>query len=359
MAVVLIVLVAGLILLGLTSALLVDWLWFAALGSVQVFWTMLGAKVLLFGAVFVGSTLLLWVNGAVAYRCARRWGQVRRMDIEQELLELETLPELLERTRQRLPWRRLLAGVAGLLGLLVAAAEVRNWDVVLRFLYQVPSGHSDPLFAKDMSFYLFSLPASIALKHWLVWMLVLSGLVAGAVYWVHGGIAFEARRRLLSATALRHGSALLGCFFVVQAWSYSLDRFLLLYGDNGVVVGASYTDVHVVLPVLWLLVVLALGAAVLAWANLRVGTARLPLTGAVMVFGASLLLSQVFSSLFQRVVVTPNELQLEKPYLQHNITLTRQAYNLPQITVKPFPAEQSLTFQTLQANTPTIDNIRL
>src|SRR5207244_6413240 len=131
------------------------------------------------------------------------------------------------------------------------------------------------------------------------------------------------------------GSALLGCVFVVQAWSYSLDRFLLLYGDNGVVVGASYTDVHVILPVLWLLVVLALVAAVLAWANLRRGTARLPLTGVVVVFGASLLLRQVFPALFQQVVVTPNELQLEKSYLQYSITLTQQAYNLQQITVQP------------------------
>jgi uncharacterized protein len=98
---------------------------------------------------------------------------------------------------------------------------------------------------------------------------------------------------------------------------------------------------------------------VLAWANLRVGTARLPLTGVAVVFGASLLLSQIFPTLFQRAVVTPNELQLEKPYLQYNITLTRQAYNLQQITVKPFPAEQNLTFQALEASKPTIDNIRL
>src|SRR5262249_44680256 len=55
----------------------------------------------------------------------------------------------------------------------------------------------------------------------------------------------------------------------------------------------------------------------------------------------------------------PNELQLEKPYIERNIALTQQAYNLHQITTKPFPAEQDLTFKTLEANKPTIDNIRL
>ena len=58
----------------------------------------------------------------------------------------------------------------------------------------------------------------------------------------------------MSPTAIAHGSVLLGFFFAVKAWSYGLDRYLLLYGDNGVVVGASYTDIHVELPVLWLLI---------------------------------------------------------------------------------------------------------
>src|SRR6516165_9547687 len=55
----------------------------------------------------------------------------------------------------------------------------------------------------------------------------------------------------------------------------------------------------------------------------------------------------------------PSELQLEKPYIERNIALTRQAYNLDRIVVKPFAAEQTLTFNTLEANKATIDNIRL
>ena len=301
---------------------------------------MLGAKALLFGAVFVGSVILLWVNGMWRTASPGAGGRCVPWTLRRKRRD-ETLPELLERTRQRLPWRLLIAGVACLLGLLVAAGEVGNWDMVLRFIYQVPYGQRDTLFAKDIGFYLFSLPAYVALKNWLMLILVLSALRPQRYIGCTGYRPRE-RRRSLPSPAITHGSALLGCFFVVKAWSYSLDRFLLLYGDNGVVVGASYTDVHVVLPVLWLLVGLALVAAVLSWANMWVGTGRLPLIGAVLVFGTSILLSQVFPALFQRVVVTPNELQLEKPYLQHNITLTRQAYNLQQITVQTLPCGTGL-----------------
>ena len=74
----------------------------------------------------------------------------------------------------------------------------------------------------------------------------------------------------MSPTVIAHGSALLALLFVVKAWSYVLDRYLLLYGDNGVVVGASYTDVHVGLPGLWLMIGLSIIAAVrLRWLTME------------------------------------------------------------------------------------------
>jgi len=353
------VIVACLVALGLTGDFLVDWAWFSAIGYLDVFWTVLAGKTILFFAVFLGSALLLWVNGTLASRFARRRGYALLAAFEREAAGVQTLPELLDRMRRRLPWRLLIAGVAGVLAILVAAGEVSNWDVLLRFVYQVPYGQSDPLYGKDIGFYLLSLPAYVVLKNWIFLTLVLSFFVAGAVYWVHGDIEFNQQRLSMSPTAIAHGSALLGLFFAVKAWSYGLDRFLLLYGDNGVVVGASYTDTHIALPVLWLLVGLSVIAALACWANLRVRTYKLPVAGAVLVFGSSLVLALVFPALFQLVFVKPNELQLEKPYIQRNIDLTQQAYNLHQISVKPFPVEQNLTFQTLQANQATIDNIRL
>jgi uncharacterized membrane protein (UPF0182 family) len=82
--------------------------------------------------------------------------------------------------------------------------------VFLRFVYQVPYGLSDPQYGKDIGFYLFSLPAYVVLKNWLLLTLVLGFLVAAAVYWVHGDIEFNEQRRSISPRAIAHGSALLG-----------------------------------------------------------------------------------------------------------------------------------------------------
>ena len=348
-----------LILLDLISGFLVDWLWFSAIGYFGVFWTIIFAKAEVFFAVFLATTIILWVNGSLAFRFARsQWSQ-RLAEFEWKPTGAATLPEVLEFTRHRLPWPVAIVCGACIIAALVAWGEVNNWDVFLRFLYQVPYGANDPLYRNDIGFYLFTLPAYIAIKNWMLLTLFLSALFAGAIYWVHGHIEHTAPRPSMSPAAIAHGSVLLGFFFAVKAWSYGLDRYLLLYGDNGVVVGASYTDIHVGLPVLWLLIGLSIVAAFAAWANVRVRTYRIPVAAAVLVFGGSFVLSEVIPGLFQRVFVKPSELQLEKPYIQRNIALTQQAYDLHQITAKPFPAEQDLTLKTLEANKATIDNIRL
>jgi uncharacterized membrane protein (UPF0182 family) len=348
-----------LILLGLTGDFLVDLLWFSALGYAGVFWTTIIAEAAVFFTVFLATAIILWVNGSLAVRFVRLPWTRHSADFELKRTGVATSPDFLELLQHRLPWPMVIAGGAGVLAVLIAWGEVHNWGVFLRLLYQVPYGENDPLFDKDIGFYLFSLPAYVVIKNWMLLTLFLSALLAGAVYWVHGDIRFDTQRRSISATAIAHGSALLGFFFAVKAWSYGLDRYLLLYGDNGVVVGASYTDIHVQLPVLWLLIGLSIVAAFAVWGNLQVRTYRLPVAAMVLVFGGSFVLSVVVPGLFQRLFVKPDELEREKPYIERNIALTQRAYNLHQITAKPFPAEQDLTSRTLEANKPTIDNIRL
>ena len=253
----------------------------------------------------------------------------------------------------------MILAVAVILGLMIASGETSRWDLVLRFLHQAPYGRSDPQFGKDIGFYLFSLPVYVAFKNWLFWLIALAGLMAGAIYLLHGDIRFDPPPWSASPAAISHASALIGLFLVVKAWSYALDRYLLLYDDNGVVVGAGYADVHVELPALWLLIGLAAVAAIVAFANMRRRSAPLVIAAAMLVFGGAFVFGDAVPALVQRFYVKPSELQLERPYIQRNIDLTREAYDLGRITVKPFPAEQDLTFQSLEKDSGTVNNIRL
>ncbi len=346
----------GLILLALVGDLLVDWMWFSSIGYNEVFWTTIGAKAAVFLIVFAATAAILLANAWLALGLA---GQRTRLPAAfvPTLAAAAAQPDPLEFLRERLPWRGVMVVSSVLFALFVAWGEVGNWGTLLRFIYQVPYGSSDPLYDKDIGFYLFSLPAFVAVKNWTMLTLAMSALFAGVVYWVHGDIEDRAQR--MSPAAISHGSALLGFFFGVKAWSYGLDRYHLLFGDNGVVVGAGYTDVNVELPVLWILIALSIVAGLAAWANLWVRTYRLPTAAIALLFGAAFLLSGIIPTVFQRFYVRPNELDWERPYIERNIALTRAAYNLNRISPKPFPAEQTLTFGTLEANKATIENIRL
>jgi len=350
------VVVVGLIIFGRFADIAVEWLWFSSIGYVSVFRVILAAQVLVFFAVFAISAGTIWVSGILAHHCAS----------SPRALASDAFPSRRARfisesgdVVARIPWRASIAWVAVVLGLIIAGSEISRWDMVLRFLRQVPFGERDPVFGKDIGFYLFSLPLYIALKNWLYLLLFCCAAISGVIYGVRGDIALTPPSPRLSPAAATHGTVLLGLFFVLKAWSYWLDRYLLLYGDNGVVIGASYTDIHVKLPVLWLLMCLAIAAAFGSWVNVRLRDYRVPAAAALLVFGSAFFLALIYPALFQRFYVKPSELELEAPYIAHNIALTRRAYGLEQIAVKPFPAEQGLDLPAIQANRATIDNVRL
>ncbi|WP_422001599.1 UPF0182 family protein [Reyranella sp.] len=336
--------------IGLMRAgdLLVGWLWFSSVGYADVFRTSFAARAGLFVIAFVLSTAAIWLSGALALRVAGR----------------ATVPPaapVQRLTRAAAPSsRQWLVGVAaGLAGLLAAAVQLGQWEVLLRFLYQVPFGEPDPVFGHDIGFYLFSLPFWLAVRNWLLLVLFLAAVLAAAVYWLHGDIDFDGRPPRVTPAAIAHASALLGLFLVLKTGSYFLDRYLLLYSDNGVVVGAGYTDLAVRLPVLWLLAGLAAAGAILCGLNLRQRRWRLPLGAVALLAGGWFVFAALAPSIFQRLHVKPSELALEAPYIARNLALTRQAYGLQQVAVTAFPVKDELDLAALEANRETIDNIRL
>ncbi|MGH7015440.1 MAG: UPF0182 family protein, partial [Stellaceae bacterium] len=306
----------------------------------------------------MASGLCFWASGAVALRYARRRSPWHSLAFPQGAGSGQALAELVAGLASRSVWSYLIVAASLVLAFLTAVGEFGDWSLVLRFIDRVPYGATDPVFGRDIGFYLFALPAYVALTQWLYATLFLSALVAGAVYGLHGDFSFDGRPRQLSPAVLVHGSVLLGLFFALKAWSYDLDRYRLLYSNNGVVVGAAYADIHVNLPILWLLIGLTLSAALASWLNIRWQTYWIPGT-AIAAFLGVLALSVVAPPLFERFYVKPSELALETPYLRHNIALTQEAYNLRHVIVRPFPVEQNLTLRSLDADRGTIDNVRL
>ena len=253
-----------LVILAILSRFLVDLLWFDALGFKAVFTTAWLTTIIVFVIAAVLSSTILLINGIIAARSAGSRGPRGFRVVGRNT---EGLPQVIEFSLDKIPWRLIIPAVALLVGLLIGVAQTSNWDSVLKWLYAVPFGQPDPLFGHDLGFYIFSLPVYELLRDWGILIIFWSAVLALGIYWLRGDIIYQQPGfPTLSPTATRHLSGLLAAYFLVKAAGYILDRYDLMISNNGVVFGAAYTDVHLRLPLLMALAGVALlGAALCAF----------------------------------------------------------------------------------------------
>ena len=343
--------------LAVSSRFLVGLLWFDSLGFRAVFTTAWLTMVTVFVIATVLSFTILLINGLIATRSASAGSREPR-GFRIVGRNAQGLPEVIEFSLDKIPWRLIILAVALLLGLFIGFAQTTNWDTFLKWLYAAPFGKSDPVFGLDLGFYLFSLPVYELLRDWAVLIVFLSAAIAACVYFVRGDISIQQSGvPMLRPPVIRHLSGLLAIFFLVKAGGYILQRYGLLTSNNGIVFGAAYTDVHLRLPLLAALAGASLLAAALCTSNLRLAGLRLPLLAAAIVFAVSIV-ATIVPSLFQSYWVKPDELKLESRYIANNIELTRYGFALDRITSAPFPAKGTLTPEVIAANQTTIQNIR-
>jgi len=333
------------------NALYTDSLWFAELGQSDVFRTIIGTKVLLFFGFGLLFFLLCYLNLWLAERLNMARPRPRVIDMEQEQFSLIA--------RRIAHWGALAGSV--LLSFLVAANAVTHWAEYLQFTHAGRFGQNDPVFHKDVGFYVFRLPFLAYLQGWFLFTLIVTTLGTAAIYYSDRAVDLLAGSIPTIAThARRHLLALLGAIAVVYAIGFVLGRYDLLYSDHGSFYGAGYTDLHARLPALNLQAVFMLLTGVLCFVNIWKGRPfRLPLVGLAAWVVVSLLAGGVWPGVMERFTVVPNQFGMEKPYIEHDMAFTRRAYGLDQVKAQPFGGTGRLTAENLAAERATIDNIRL
>jgi len=225
----------------------------------------------------------------------------------------------------------------------------------------VPLGSTDPLFNRDISFYLFRLPVISGVLSTLITLTFLSLIATTAMYWLRSDITLPPRRATAKPRAARHLGGLLAFWFVLLAvrhWIVGAAQ--LLYSTTGPLVGASHTDVHVALPGLYITAIAALLAA--AWIIFGVVRDKLiwsAVSAAVFYLVVSVIARGLVPAAFQRLVVSPNELARETPYLRYHIDATRRAWGLDKVVGRDLSGEVQLSIADIKANSATVDNVRL
>ncbi|HEX9249972.1 MAG TPA: UPF0182 family protein, partial [Gemmatimonadaceae bacterium] len=248
-----------------------------------------------------------------------------------------------------------------LLSFVTAVSLSAWWLTLLKGLNGVALGTRDPLFSRDISFYLFRLPLISGVLGMVTTLTLLSLVAAAAMYWLRNDITLPPRRASAKPKAARHLGGLLALLFILLAIrSWIVDTSGLLFSTTGPLVGASYTDVHIALPGLYICAIAGLVAA--AWVILGIVREKLvwsALLATVFYVAVSVLARGIVPAAFQKLVVSPNELTRERPYLTKHIEATRMAWGLDKVEGRDLSGEVQLAMADIKRNAATVDNVRL
>ncbi len=339
--------------------LVTDYWWFDALGFSRIFMISLTAKLLLFAVS--ASFFLIFLLGNL-------W------------ISSKANP-----SRSEIP-SKLKIVIALVLSFFVGLASSQKWFVALQYLNQETFSLQDPIFQKNVAFYVFSLPFIHAVRSFLMACVILTIIMVlldymqsfiirmfkqaqvstsvgeGPIY----DVSFQSAIAGMKRNALAHIAVLGSFFFILLAANHYLARFSIMYSAKGIVVGAGYTDVFVYLPITKILMVLALFIALLFYVWIFFISGRQDqqksgiLTYAVVFYLLVLFIgSTAVPGIVQTYKVSPNEISLEAPYIENNIRFTKIAYGLADVEERTFQAEMNLTPEVLANSQETMDNIRI
>jgi len=320
-----------------------EWLWFSSLGYASVYETIIGTRVLLFFVAALAFGVLFAGNILIASRLAPKGAASGPAQ--------SVIPALQRFTRAA------VIGVTTFLSVMFGLAAQASWETVLRFLNGQSFNAIDPVFSREVGFYVFSLPFLSLIRGWLLTAVVFS-LIAAAVVYV---IAYTSQQKQFdnSRPVLIHGGVLVIAIAGLAAMSYWLGIWDLVYSPRGAVFGAGYTDMNAQLPAQWAL----FGATILLGILVLIALIRRRLRWAAYAIGIwfvlGIVVGQLVPGLMQRLQVEPNELKLEAEYIEYNIEATRHAFGLDRIEEQDFPADPMPTAQDISDNDLTIRNIRL
>jgi len=329
--------------------LLAEWPWFSALGYERVFGTQLIASLLL--GVLTGGL-------AFAFLYANLRFAQRGIVPNPVVLQANAQTPAVDVTRLV---RRLALPTALVFGLFFGLAVSTGWMPVLQFLHQTPFGVTDPVFGRDVAYYVFTLPIVTGALAILTILVTLSVLACGALYTLRRDVVFYRRTVTIEPSARVHMGLLIAAMFVLTAlrvWFVRLPE--TLYSTTGPLFGASFADLHGRLIGLRLAGLAAIAGAVLVLTGLRSKRlGRNALLAVAIYFGVSVLGVVLYPAVVQKLVVAPNELSKETPQLRRHIDATRRAWKLDSVLVRDLSGEAGLTERDIQANATTIDNVRL
>ena len=337
-----------------------DWWWFSEVGQIEVFVKPLITKIIIALVTTIIAAAFFLTNFLIAVRSKTPWVALIPAALLGQPVSLDS--RIL---------KKLGAIVCVVLSLFLGLITTINWQEILKFFSGVSFGEYDPIFKKDIAFYIFSLPTLTIGLGILRMFIVISLISSGIIYLLKGSLNIAGFLSKFKITGLKlsqkgqtepkaqlHLGILLFLFLITTVVNTYFSLFNLLSTQSGPIFGAAFTDVAIMIPILKISIGITVLIAILTlfWG---ISGKLTPLITAISLYVFIGLASAIVPSLFQKLIVAPNELVKETPFIKNNIAATREAYGLDKIEEREISADKPLTSTDIASNNLTIKNVRL
>ncbi|MFJ3403738.1 UPF0182 family protein [Promicromonospora sp. NPDC090134] len=327
-------------------------MWFGQLGFSRVIWTEWGMR----GALFVVGFLVM--AGAVFWSFTAAYRS--RPVYAPSTPEQATLDQYREAVE---PLRRVVMIAAPvLIGFFAGVAASAQWRTVLLAFNSEPFGETDPQFGMDLGFFVFLLPALRFGVGFLISVVVIAGIAGVITHYLYGGLRIgpAAAGGPRTTPAARIHLAVIGAVLLLLIGAnYWLDRYSILTNAGDRFDGASYSDVHAVIPAKGILTVVAIFVAALFIVTAFRGDWRLPAIGVGLMVVSAIAIGGIYPAVVQRFQVNPNAQELESEYIQRNIDATLSAFGIDDVEKEPYDATTQAEEGALRSDADTAASIRL
>ncbi len=340
------------------SHFLVDIWWFDSVGYEAYFWQRALYRYAVLGSVSIFFFLIFFLNFWVASRFLGA-----------------TLPARTPTAASLKSYRRLLRGfrtgsmwiytpLSIILSVLIALPLYERWEAFLLYLFSPKANVTDPVYGKEIGYYLFAYPIYTLIQHRL--LIAFGVLLIGItlLYLVERRILAREEKRL-PAGAKAHISILVFLVFLIEIWDFVLQRYGLLYSRSHLPLffGPGYVEMNITWVLIWICMILLAGAAIslIYLINTRKGIRIFAGFAVVFALGLGAKYSDFLLQTVEKYIVKPNESSTERPYIQNNIKSTLSAYRLDDVEVRDFNPERIPTdisipeIQSILRNTPVWD----
>lgn len=327
-------------------------MWFGQLGFSRVIWTEWGMRAALFTVGFVLMAGAVFWSFTAAYRS--------RPIYAPSTPEQATLDQYREAVE---PLRRVVMITAPLLvGFFAGVAASAQWRTVLLAFNGEPFGETDPQFGIDLGFFVFTLPALRFSVGFLISVVVIAGIAGLVTHYLYGGLRVgpAAAGGPRTTPAARVHLAIIGALVLLLfAANYWLDRYSILTNAGSRFDGASYSDVHAVIPAKGILTVVAVFVAALFVVTAFRGDWRLPAIGVGLMVVSAIAIGGIYPAVVQRFQVNPNAQELESEFIQRNIDATLAAFGIDDVEKEQYDATTEAEEGALRTDADTAASIRL